>query len=648
MRREVSLAELLAERKEEVASQWAKRAKTCSPKYSERPLDEIRDNLSALLDAMTHRLESGDSEPLDKVISDVSRRRAKEGFELSDTLTVISLGMRSAFDVLKAECETEDAARCFEVADQLADLFSQICVIHSRVFDDLRRKSSVAETVSSLAAAHQPIDEKMIARGSVASIRDRFGLKSAVLLKCDHDDYFFTVEEGATREALESACHLAVQGEEAVVIGPVDAASPASEAIASVPIMARQKVIGAIAVASDDRSTLEDPGVKMIRSMADHVGVSCDKARLYQSAMDMVDSLDEGRSELFTILSALEAPVYVADMETYELLAVNRKLEEQFGPNLVGRKCYEALQEGQTTPCPFCTNEKLLTDDGRPAPPYNWKFVNTKTGRSYNCVDRAIEWPDGRYVRLEVAYDVSELEEARLKTEQARTLLQLYNDLLLHDLGNYIGSARGYLELALEDGDVDAKRESNFRTAHAQTCRSGELIEKVRWFSKVYTSPDEAREAKDLCCIVDEAIGDVCDSCEGEAPVITRDFGDGAREVKVGAFAKEIFVNLLSNAVKYGGGGEVEARIQEAEMSGTPAWRVSISDHGPGIPPDKRDELFRRYMRLDPSKKFTGTGLGLSIAKALTDRYGGDLVVGDRVPGDHSQGAEFSVLLPKA
>lgn len=642
------MAELLAERKEEIASQWAERAKTCSPRYSERPLDEIRGNLSALLDAMIHRLESGDSGPLDKVISDISRRRAKEGFELSDTLTVISLGMRSTFDVLKDECETRDAMHCFEVADKLADMFSQTCVAHSMIFDDLRRRSSVAETVSSLATAHQPIDERTVARRSVASIRDRFGLRSAVLLKCDRDDFFFTGEEGATRDALENACHLAVQGGETVVIGPVDAAAPRAEAVAAVPIVARQTVIGAIAVASDDQSTLEDPGVKMIRSMADHVGVSCDKARLYQNAMDMVDSLDEGRSELFTILSALEAPVYVADMQTYELLAVNRKLEEQFGPNLVGRKCYEVLREGQTAPCPFCTNDKLLTDDGRPAPSYSWKFVNARTGRSYNCVDRAIEWPDGRFVRLEVAYDITDLEEARLKTEQTRTLLQLYNDLLLHDLGNYIGSARAYLELALEDTDLESKRESNFRSAHTQTCRSGELIEKVRWFSKVYTSPDDVRETKDLCCIVDEAIGDVCDSCEGEPPVITRDFGEGAREVKVGAFAKEIFVNLLSNAVRYGGGGEVEARIREAEVSGTPAWRVSISDHGPGIPPDKRGELFRRYMRLDPSKKFTGTGLGLSIAKELTDRYGGELAVGDRVPGDHSQGAEFAVLLPSA
>ena len=334
----------------------------------------------------------------------------------------------------------------------------------------------------------------------------------------------------------------------------------------------------------------------MIRSMADHIAISCEKARLYQSALDMVDTLDEAKSELFTILSAIDAPMYVSDMDTYEILATNRKLEDRFGSDLVGKKCYEVLQQGQTSPCPFCTNDKLLRADGRPAPPYKWKFVNTLTGRSYNCVDKAIEWPDGRYVRLEIAYDITEQEEERLKTEQARTLVQLYNDLLLHDLGNYIGSARAYLELGLEEADTESRRESSLRSAHAQTCRSGELIEKVRWFSKVYTSPDEERETRDLCQIVDESIREVCDSCGDKAPTVKKDFGEGAREVKVGAFAKEIFVNLVSNAVRYGDGKEVETRIEEAEMDGRPAWKVSISDRGPGIPPDKRDELFRRYM----------------------------------------------------
>ncbi|UCE91820.1 MAG: RsbRD N-terminal domain-containing protein [Methanobacteriota archaeon] len=648
MQEVVSLAELLAESREDIADEWAERTRASSTRYSDEPPDEMRSDLMGLLDAMIHRLESGDSRRLDRIVTDISGRRAKEGFELSDTLAVISLGMRTAFDVLKTRCEDEDAPHWYEIADGLAEMFTHICLRHARVSEDLRRQSSVAEAVSDLAIAHQPIDERTVARRSVASIRDRFSLKSAVYLKCGDEDFFFSEEQGAVREALENACTMAAREGETVVTGPVDPFAPDAESVASVPIIARKEVIGAVAVASRDRSTLEDPGVRMIRSMADHIGVSCDKARLYQGAMNMVDSLEEGRSELFTILSALESAVYVADMETYELLAVNRKLEELFGPNLVGRKCYEVLQRGQTSPCPFCTNDRLMKENGTPAPPYSWKFENTRTGRTYSCVDRAIEWPDGRYVRLEIAYDITDLEEARMKTEKVRTLLQLYNDLLIHDLGNYIGSARGYMEVALESGDQGSSGDANLKTAHVQICRSGELIEKVRWFSKVYTSRDEARETKDLCSIVDEAIGDVCSSCQGEAAAVARDFGEGTRNVKVGAFSKEIFVNLLSNAVRYGGGGEVSARIEEADISGKPAWKVSISDHGPGIPPDKREDLFDRYMRLDSSKRFTGTGLGLSIAKTLTDRYGGRLIVGDRVPGDHSQGAEFSVVLPQA
>ncbi len=644
----VSLAELLADGKEAIASQWAKRVKTSSAKYCDRPLDDIRRDVSSLLDAMTIYLESGDAGPLDQAVADTSRRLAEKGFELSETLIAMALGLRATFDVLKDECRDRDSLECFEVADQLADLFSRASVTHAMVFEGMRRDSSVAETVSGLATTHQPMAEDSIARRSVAHIRDRFGLRAGVLLRGDEEDRFHTGEDEETAQHLKEACYRAVSEGETVMLESDGPPVSGWEAIAAVPIIARDRVVGAIAVASQDRSTLADPGTRMIRSMADHLAVSCDKARLYQSAVDMVESLDEARSELFTILSAIESPVYVSDMETYEILATNTKLEEWFGPDLVGKKCYEALQRGQAGPCPFCTNDKLLTEDGKPAPPYRWRFVNTVTGRSYNCVDKAIEWPDGRYVRLEIAHDVTELEEERLKAEQARTFLQLYNDLLLHDLGNYIGSARAYLELGLEEGDSGPRRESSFKSALAQTCRSGELIEKVRRFSKVYTSPDEARDTRDLRHVLDDSIQEVSDSFGDETPAITKSYGEGAREVKVGAFAKEIFVNLLSNAVRYGEGKEVVVSIEEGDIDGRPAWKVSVSDHGHGIPPERRDELFRRYMRLDPSKKFTDIGLGLSIAKALTDRYGGDLVVGDRVPGDHSQGAEFSVLLPRA
>jgi PAS domain-containing protein len=111
--------------------------------------------------------------------------------------------------------------------------------------------------------------------------------------------------------------------------------------------------------------------------------------------------------ELFAIFNAIEGSVYVADMHTYEILAVNKYCETHYGPGLVGKICYEELQEKRTTPCSFCTNPRLIGTDGIPNPPVVWEFENAKTGFWYHCIDRAIHWPDGRLVRMEMAFDIT-------------------------------------------------------------------------------------------------------------------------------------------------------------------------------------------------------------------------------------------------
>lgn len=116
---------------------------------------------------------------------------------------------------------------------------------------------------------------------------------------------------------------------------------------------------------------------------------------------------------LFDAMDAIETAVYVADMETYEILAGNKYLKRFWGEDIVGKKCYLTLQRGQKGPCPFCTNDKLLNDKGEPNPPYVWLFKNTITGSYYQCVDFAIPWKNGKYVRFEIALNIDKLVSAQ-------------------------------------------------------------------------------------------------------------------------------------------------------------------------------------------------------------------------------------------
>ncbi len=119
----------------------------------------------------------------------------------------------------------------------------------------------------------------------------------------------------------------------------------------------------------------------------------------------------EKQDQLFKVLDSLEAIVYVADMQSYEILFANRYTENLFG-HITGKTCWQVLQSGMAGPCPFCTNEKLVTPDGRPKDTILWEMQNTGNKRWYSLRDRAIDWFDGRVVHLQIAVDISERKEA--------------------------------------------------------------------------------------------------------------------------------------------------------------------------------------------------------------------------------------------
>lgn len=104
----------------------------------------------------------------------------------------------------------------------------------------------------------------------------------------------------------------------------------------------------------------------------------------------------------------------------------------------------------------------------------------------------------------------------------------------------------------------------------------------------------------------------------------------------------QVVINLLENAIKYGAGTPIAVR------AGLVSDRVvlTVSDHGPGVPPEQRDRVFERFVRLEGGDRARvgGTGLGLSIVKMLTEGMGGQVGVVE-TPGG---GATFVVTLAPA
>jgi signal transduction histidine kinase len=102
----------------------------------------------------------------------------------------------------------------------------------------------------------------------------------------------------------------------------------------------------------------------------------------------------------------------------------------------------------------------------------------------------------------------------------------------------------------------------------------------------------------------------------------------------------QLLQNLIANAVKFGPRLDGSVMVAVARVPG--AWRVAVSDQGPGIAPEDRERIFEPFERLPAGRREPGTGLGLAICRRVAENHGGSLTVDPARGG----GATFAFTLP--
>ena len=88
--------------------------------------------------------------------------------------------------------------------------------------------------------------------------------------------------------------------------------------------------------------------------------------------------------------------------------------------------------------------------------------------------------------------------------------------------------------------------------------------------------------------------------------------------------------NLVDNAIKHGrDAGQVTVEVKESDGGAV----ISVSDDGPGIPVDECEHVFKRFYRLEQSRRTPGNGLGLSLVAAVARLHRTRIELLDNVPG---------------
>ncbi|MEA1969317.1 MAG: histidine kinase dimerization/phosphoacceptor domain -containing protein [Thermodesulfobacteriota bacterium] len=138
-------------------------------------------------------------------------------------------------------------------------------------------------------------------------------------------------------------------------------------------------------------------------------------------------ALKYSRLQLEAVFNNIDSGIYIADMESHEILFINKHLKNDFGKDLTGQICWKSIHENQSGPCDFCTNDKLIDASGNPKEPYIWEIHNQKLNRWHELHDQAIPWTDGRLVRMEIAVDITERKISEMAVLQREQYLKALN-----------------------------------------------------------------------------------------------------------------------------------------------------------------------------------------------------------------------------
>lgn len=226
-----------------------------------------------------------------------------------------------------------------------------------------------------------------------------------------------------------------------------------------------------------------------------------------------------------------------------------------------------------------------------------------------------------------------ELERARIDLQKRKEMIELYDKLLRHDLGNDLQVITGFAD-ALAD-DLDGENERYATKIHRAAESSSDLIKRVGDLVSTLEAEEEP-EPRSLGYV----FGSVVENVDSQYESLTIEFDPSAFDYQVygGDLLDSVFQNILSNAAVHNN-GPVTVRTY-AEESTPDSVVVGIADDGSGIPETVRDELFEMGRKGPDS---SGTGLGLGFVRALTESYGGAVEVTDSEYG----GAEFRVTLQR-
>ncbi len=232
----------------------------------------------------------------------------------------------------------------------------------------------------------------------------------------------------------------------------------------------------------------------------------------------------------------------------------------------------------------------------------------------------------------------------RIETLMASSIYA--GDSIAHDLRSPLTRMRARLEQASRE-----KSENNSDIIQATLNDADELLGIFNSIQRI--SRLESGEQRSVFTPIDPApiVEDIAELyepvCEDENRVFECKIEPGLKIRADRGLIAQAISNLVDNAVKYTNpGGQIVLELRKRDDG---CVAISVTDNGPGVPAEKREDILKRFVRLEDSRSRPGSGLGLSLVNAIAKIHSATLTLEDAPNKDEPQnkGLRISIVFPK-
>ena len=333
---------------------------------------------------------------------------------------------------------------------------------------------------------------------------------------------------------------------------------------------------------------------------------------------------------LSSIMNNMGVDIYVNSFDSHDMLYANESMAAPYGgiEHFEGKKCWQALYKDKTGECEFCPKKHLIDENGQPTKVYSWDYQRPFDKCWFRVFSAAFAWIDGQIAHVITSVDINhqktieeELRVAKEKAEKADISKSAFLANMSHEIRTPLNAIVGFASLLVESDDKK-ERQDYVDIMQENTELLLQLISDILDLSKIEAGTlDFTMDHLDIKSFCEDIMRNYDIKEDKPVPVL---LAPDLPEYYIYTDKKrlmQVITNFINNALKFTNEGQIMLEYRHKAESNE--IEFAVTDTGMGIAPDKVDQVFDRFVKLNSFSK--GTGLGLSICRSIIEHLGGTI-----------------------